>query len=396
MPPNGHTLQPADHDPFQQGTQSAIVSDRNRVGGSSLHLVRKITVFLCVLLLFDAESARASPIKSDENIIFFPTAARWSADLSRWIVPIHAWVFEHEHDSLWRRGALELMARRLDLDDNAKLQTFKERAHWFLVDNQRGKWLQVNALDGSEPLDSTEPLGPTQPNGHLRAELRLEPQAGTAATSSFWLSYAAVLPAGDDRSFRGESLMVAPEGLSVISDIDDTIKITEVADQEALLANTFLKPFEAAPGMADAYQRLAAAQAVFHYVSSSPWQLFPLLSDFMEASAFPRGSFHLRNFRLKDETLLNVLKSAHETKPPIIEELLRAYPKREFVLIGDSGEADPEIYGDIARRHPDRIRHIYVRRVTSETRQNARYRTAFASLPESLWTLFEDAAVISP
>jgi phosphatidate phosphatase APP1 len=239
-------------------------------------------------------------------------------------------------------------------------------------------------------------LGPTEANGHLRAELRLQPWTATQATTSFWLDYAAVLPPDDDRTFQGESLLVAPEGLSVISDIDDTIKITEVTDQEALLANTFLKPFEAVPGMADAYQRLAAAQAAFHYVSSSPWQLYPLLSDFMQSSAFPRGSFHLRNFRLKDETLLNVFKSSHETKPPVIEGLLRTYPKREFILIGDSGEADPEIYGDIARRHPGRIRHIYIRRVPSEPSQSERYRTAFAGLPESLWTLFEDAAAISP
>jgi phosphatidate phosphatase APP1 len=116
----------------------------------------------------------------------------------------------------------------------------------------------------------------------------------------------------------------------------------------------------------------------------------------MQTSAFPRGSFHLRKFRLKDDSLFNLFKSSRVTKPPVIEGLLAAYPKRAFILIGDSGEEDPEIYGEIARNHPGRIRHIYIRRATSEILDAERYQTAFAGLPISLWTIFIDPAVISP
>ncbi len=338
-------------------------------------------------------SLLASPIKRDEDIVFFPTAARLSEDLSHWVVPIHAWVFEPEADSLVRRATLDALARGLGLDqdaDAAQSEIFKSRARWFLVDNERGKRIRITLTEGGEAL------GPSGANGHLSAELRLQRRAPVEEADSFWLGYGAVLPEGDERIFEGQTILVAPRGLSVISDIDDTIKISEVTDKKALLANTFMKPFEAAPGMAAAYQRLADAEAVFHYVSSSPWQLYVPLRDFMSDTAFPPGSFHLRDFRLKDETLFNMLKSSIETKPPVIEALLASYPRRDFILIGDSGEQDPEIYGQIARQHPGRIRHIYVRRVTAEAADEDRYRAAFAGLAPALWTLFDDAGVISP
>lgn len=349
----------------------------------------KTAAVLCALLLLFDAAAQASPIKRDEEIVFFPTAAYLSADMRHWVVPVHAWVFEPERESLTRRAALGALALALGLDSAAaESAIFRERARWFLVDNERGKRFEVNLVRRT--------LGPTAPNGHLRAALHLQRIKPAPERRSFTLAYAAVLPRGDPRVFRGEAIAVAPRGLSVVSDIDDTIKISQVRDKSELLANTFLKPFAEAPGMADAYKRLAAAGAAFHYVSASPWQLYPALRAFMDATGFPLGSFHLKQFRVKDRTFFNMFKSSTETKPPAIAGLLAAYPQRGFILIGDSGEHDPEIYGDIARAHPGRIRHIYIRKVTPEGRDAARYKAAFADLPAAMWTLFEDAAVIEP
>jgi phosphatidate phosphatase APP1 len=260
---------------------------------------------------------------------------------------------------------------------------FRERAKWFLVDNEHGKYVMTSL--------STKALGPTEANGHAEGEFKLKAQEESVPS----LAFTAVLPADDDRIFNGEVFLVEPEGVSVISDIDDTIKISEVTDKKKLLENTFLKPFQAVPGMVDAYKRLAAAGMVFHYVSSSPWQLYPPLRDFMQSNKYPLGSFHLRIFRVKDETVFNVLKSSEITKPPTINKLLADYPKREFILIGDSGEKDPEIYGKIARENSGRIRHIYIRSVTPETANDKRYKEAFRGLSRSLWTVFEDASVIT-
>ena len=140
--------------------------------------------------------------------------------------------------------------------------------------------------------------------------------------------------------------------MSIISDIDDTVKITHVLDRRRMWEATFYKPFEAVDGMPAAYHRLAATGAAFHYVSSSPWHLAEPLLDFLDANGLPLSSIALKQVRLKDRTRLDILKPGRETKPPEIEAILTRYPGRRFILIGDSGEDDPEVYAEALRRHP--------------------------------------------
>jgi phosphatidate phosphatase PAH1 len=72
------------------------------------------------------------------------------------------------------------------------------------------------------------------------------------------LTFYAVMPDGDRRNFAGEVHLLEDTGTSVISDIDDTIKVTQVNDRSALLANTFVRPFKPVEGVAAAYQAWAA------------------------------------------------------------------------------------------------------------------------------------------
>lgn len=323
-------------------------------------------------------AAPASALKRDEEIIFFPTAAHQDPISGTWMVPVHAWVFEPEEDSLMRAGTLAALAAALELnEDAAQHLLFRQRARWFLVDNEAGKQI----LTSLSPI----PLGPTGANGQAERIYRLDPSSTVAPGQ--WLSFTALLPAGDRRAFRGRVQLVAAQGLSVISDIDDTVKISQVTDTQALLENTFVKPFQAAPGMIDFYDSLARQGAVFHYVSSSPWQLYPALAAFFRTAGLPPGSFHLKSVRLKDDSLLNLFASSTQTKPPIIESLLARWPHRRFILIGDSGEHDPEIYGAIARKYPDRIDHIYIRPVTPEDAAHQRYTRAFRDIAASKWSL---------
>jgi phosphatidate phosphatase APP1 len=183
-------------------------------------------------------------------------------------------------------------------------------------------------------------------------------------------------------------------GLSVISDIDDTVKVTHVLDRGRMWEATFYKPFETVAGMPAAYQRLAAKGAAFHYVSSSPWHLAEPLLGLLETSGLPVSSLSLKQIRLKDRTALNIVKPGRETKPPAIEAILTRYPGRQFILIGDSGEDDPEVYADALRRHPKQITRIFIRNITAAHRGDARFAKAFAGLEEARWVLSEDAATI--
>jgi len=333
-----------------------------------------------------------SPIRGDEEVVFYPTFARQTDGGRSWQVAIHGSIFEPEEQSLKRallvRLIREAIPRKLS---PAEEETFRGRVRLFLVDSERGKSISIRL--GSTVL----PAGTSEANGHFQSELRLSEEqiralAGVGQSSGGWVSFSAVTRPGDQRTFAGRFLPIGPEGLSVVSDIDDTIKVSNVRDRQELLANTFLRRFEAVPDMASTYRLLAERGAVFHYVSASPWQLYPLLADFLREAGFPDGTLRMKLVRLADSSALRVFGSQEGYKTPEIEALLKAFPFRRFVLVGDSGEQDPEIFADVARRHGDRVREIWIRNVTGETPDNARCTKAFAGLPPARWLLFRDAS----
>jgi phosphatidate phosphatase APP1 len=147
--------------------------------------------------------------------------------------------------------------------------------------------------------------------------------------------------------------------------------------------------------MAELYQQWARAGAAFHYVSASPWQLYGPLADFRRQHRFPAGTFHLKTFRWKDAGLLNLFASPEETKRQAIEPLLDAFPRRRFVLVGDSGEKDPEIYGALARKYPRQVRRLFLRAVKGEDPSAERFQRAFEGLPKDTWQVFQNVEEIA-
>ena len=338
-----------------------------------------------------SRAAGAAGLKSDEQAVFFPTSGRFVPERNEWLLPVHTWVYKPDEDSALRNAALEGLRRLFDLKptpDEAPL--FKERAWPFVVDNLPDRELTLQ-LGGQFYL-----LGRSEKNGHASGELRLSATAAagilkTPAADGRWLVYSALTDdAGDDRLLAGKVELLEPRGVSVISDIDDTIRVSQVADRHALWQNTFLRRFKAVPGMAEAYRRWAAAGAAFHYVTAGPWQLYAPLEQFRIAEEFPAGSFSMQLFRWNDRSALTYLNKADELKRPAIEALLEAFPQRQFICVGDSGERDPELYGELARRFPGRILRIFIRNVSGEAAGDQRFRAAFDRLPAKQWRLFDD------
>jgi hypothetical protein len=324
--------------------------------------------------------------KRDEVVVLFPTAAHQDPDGSTWVVPVHGWIYEPEEDSILRGALLDLLADHLDLDEATLASaTFRDRAAAFLVDSERSKEL------GVQVGETTQVLPASDPGGHCFGELRVP----VADSPDGELLLSVVTDPQDDRAFTGRAVLVPPEGISVISDIDDTIKISQVLDHAQLLANTFLREFRPVPGMAALYQAWAETGVQVHYVSSSPWQLYLPLRSFLEEHGFPMTSMHLKRFRVKDETFLDLLMDPRIAKPRVIEPILEQFPGRRFVLVGDSGEQDPEVYGDIARRHPEQVLHVFIRNASDETPDSERLRAAFQDLDPDRWQLFTDPAEIA-
>lgn len=351
-----------------------------------------VTGLVVVLTLFMLPGERkvvVSDIESDERIDFLPTYASYDAEKKVWRVRIHAWVFEPEFRSLKRRALKAAVRKAVDVPDDSKAsRLFDNRADRFLVDNESGKTVVIRMGPSKHTLPETDSHGQARTTRSVTTEKMKRLYHQTRNGDPF-VTFLAVLPEGDRRRFTGRVTIIGPEGLSVISDIDDTIKMTNVSNRKELLANTFYRPFRPVPDMPRLYAGLRKQGAVFHYVSGSPWQLHEPLTEFLQKFDFPDGVLHLRPFRLRDVKSLDQLTIAY-MKNAAIETLLSDFPKRHFLLFGDSGERDPEIYGDIARKYPKQIRGIFIRNVTKEKATSERFRKAFLDIDGKRWRVFKE------
>jgi phosphatidate phosphatase APP1 len=292
--------------------------------------------------------------------------------------------------------AVAVLRRLLELED-AQLasELFRRRAESFLFQRVAGQRVTIE-LGGRRFA-----AGQSDRSGHFRAEFDLD-EAFVADLAPVGpercLSYTAVLGDTDDDGLpappAGAVHLVEATGTSVISDIDDTVKITNVADRRELLRNTLLREFAAVPGMPEAYRRWQETGAAFHYVSASPWQLSDSLNTFLGAAGLPAGSMHLKLFRLKDSTPLGRFPSRKRSKRRAIEQILGDFPGRRFLLVGDSGERDPEVYASIARRRPAQVAGILIRQVeakASRSKVRTRLERLARRLPEGTMRVFTAA-----
>ncbi|MCI0505015.1 MAG: DUF2183 domain-containing protein [Gammaproteobacteria bacterium] len=324
--------------------------------------------------------AATTNLKNDEAVILFPTNAQFDVKQNRWLAHIHGWVFEPEQDSAWRNSFIISLRAFLNIDQNSpEHPLFKARARMFLVDNEGDKDIALQVRGQNIQAHKTGD------NGHFEMLAPLEIEHGACIK---WLDIRVITPQDDQRNFSGNIQCVEEQGISVISDIDDTIKQSNVLDKKELMKNTFMREFKAVPGMSELYQAWSAQGYAFHYVSSSPWQLYPALDAFLKTADYPAGSMHLKLVRLKDTSFFNLLDSPEAGKLPVINALLTQYPRRKFILVGDAGEKDPEIYSRIAKDNPDRILKIFIRRLSG---QSGNLISRFNGLVESKWQVFDHA-----
>lgn len=169
------------------------------------------------------------------------------------------------------------------------------------------------------------------------------------------------------------SVLIPPSSASfgVISDIDDTVLWTNVTNKlnmMLMLAKTNAhtrKPFKGVAAFYRALHEGAGGKECnpFFYVSSSPWHLFEPLHEFLRMQEIPVGPLMLKELGLRK---LFGSDRHHSHKLKQIENIVQMYPQLPFILIGDSGEQDPEIYTEVVKRYPKSVRVIYIRNVNPD------------------------------
>lgn len=220
----------------------------------------------------------------------------------------------------------------------------------------------------------------TDGEGHFRATLT--PTSPAPDDRSWHEVRAELLPtAADDTGDVAMLPVLVPSrhaAFGIISDIDDTVVRTDATQLLRMLRTVFLGnartrlPF---PGVAAFYRALRRGPAgdetnPLFYVSGGPWNLYELLVEFFAHQGIPMGPLLLRDWGV---TSADVLPTNHVThKRAAIRRVLETYPTLPFVLVGDSGQDDPEIYASVIREHPGRVHAAYIRDVGGdETRRGA-------------------------
>ncbi|MBS0344592.1 MAG: DUF2183 domain-containing protein, partial [Proteobacteria bacterium] len=336
-----------------------------------------LTALLASAVAPTAVHAKAEPLEPDEDVLFIPGTARELGN-GQIEVDVQIWIHEKNRYKVLDAGLARYLGLKLGSMSPAARLRFAQRTALFHAEPEEGTVVEIDFGHGAPlvPMPTSDARGRTS----LRATVDVKPDVRTAP----WIVFHAHLP-GPRLHVEGRALLVPATGLSVISDIDDTIKVTQVHDQQQMLLNTFARSFKAVPGMAQHYAALArSAQARFHYLTSSPIQLLPPLLGFLQDAGFPAGSMHLR----ESTTLRTLIPGEGESrahKLSGIARLMEDFPQRRFLLVGDSGELDPEIYGEVARKQGSRIEGIVIRDVSGEDREAARYATAFEGVNPASW-----------
>jgi phosphatidate phosphatase APP1 len=342
---------------------------------------RSLYGIACGLLLASWSSAECLA-PAHRQALFFPTFGYRSSTTNGWVVPVHGWVYEPETRPYQRRLRTALLRDVLGIPEREKKNKyFVERGELFLAHS-----LENQSLDLTLDAERFH-LQASDEGGHVIDQVMLP---GTV--SAGWQTFATDISCGAGAAVLAAANLIEPQGRLIVSDIDDTIKVSDVGHRAALFSNTFLKPFKAVPGMADVFHRWSVQDptAAFCYMSASPWQLYPALDHFLRDSGFPSGVLDLKRFRLKDRSVFALFTSPTSYKTPLLEALAQQFPERTFILVGDNGQQDPEIYGAFARKYPAKVGHIYIRQINAlESPQ--RFAHAFEGVPVNLWLTFRDA-----
>lgn len=139
----------------------------------------------------------------------------------------------------------------------------------------------------------------------------------------------------------------------IVSDIDDTIKLTDVLNSNLEIVRNGLFSKKAFSGMSTLYRELGSSAEIY-YVSGSPEVIKPVLTNFMSENKFPQG----RNLLLRPMKV-----ESFDHKIASITKLIEAKQPDEVILIGDDGEKDPEIYDQISKHYPSKVTGIYIRAI---------------------------------
>lgn len=263
-----------------------------------------------------------------------------------------------------------------------KLQKAPTSAWGRLVNNiKRVTTWEMDDVPVVLQVGSARAIGRTNDDGFYRVVMRLP--ASFSAADGVVQGSVSLSPSSKylARTVKTRFVLPTPKTrFGVISDIDDTILISHVLEKARLLRETAFGDAgtrRAFLGVPDFYRSLSRGRPdgehnPMFYVSGSPWNLYDVLDGALRRLKLPTGCFVLRDLGMGKEA--DPLFDIKAYKRKHIARLLDFYPHLEFILIGDSGEDDAELYAELATdgRYRDRVLAVCIRYVNEAMEQKRR------------------------
>ena len=320
-------------------------------------------------------------IDEGEIVELTPSYAYVDVNSDELVIKVRGWVYESDANFATRFSFLTLLSAAIG-QINSEPSDIEARIDPFLSESKENQLISVQI--GTHYYD----LSPSSGSGNFEDEVRLASAEVDALREEGILgdtvSYRVLLGRSDKRQITSDVKIIPNDTTVVISDIDDTIKVSEVyVSKEKLLENTFFKAPRAVESMLELFGQFEASHGVLNYmyVSGSPKQLLTVIETFLESSGFKHSAIYLRDFVLSPTAseLYSFLDedSTYRHKIASISMIMNDLPNASFILVGDSGEKDPEVYSALYSTFGEQIEGIYIRNVSEETLSNERIKGLF-------------------
>ncbi|KAF7352537.1 DUF2183 domain-containing protein [Mycena venus] len=346
---------------------------------------------------YQQPSRRSSVNVLDDVLVFDAPAFDDPANPGNTLVQLQAYVSSRQLDlTPLLSGISGLLNKTLKLDISADLDRAASRLALFGTLPLSGKDVTVN-VNGCGDAASLPPTDSGMAIQNLTLGACTSGNASAANSNGVATALGTVkLSAIDARAPNFTVFPSSADGFGVISDIDDTVKVSHSLDKLLLAKATLIDDPVPVTGMPEVFKSLAASlnSPQFIFVSASPFQLYPFLRDFIDTTyAASNGPIFLNN--LTTTSLTEIVDFAKndgifEYKSAMIDRIQGMYPGKKFLTVGDSTQKDPETYGEAIRKYGDFIACAWIRKVDGANNTDERFAAAFQGVSPDKFKLYTD------
>ncbi|KAJ3495715.1 hypothetical protein NLJ89_g10583 [Agrocybe chaxingu] len=334
-----------------------------------------------------------SPI-TDDLLIFDSPAFPDPNKAGNTLVALQTFTSLRQLDLGVATAAVTAFLKTLNIDVGNSLNTLQERIKLFGTIGLPGKHATIEV-----PGCSTSSVETGDSSGLPDLGLSISTLSLGNCGSTNELTATADLTSIDKRNIQGTIFSSPNSGFGVISDIDDTVKISNVLDVVASVKTALLDEPKPVPGMPALYTSLAnSLKPQFFYVTGSTYQFYPFLNQFLDTTfSTAKGPIFTRNLTIIDPAqLISLITSSttQEYKVGQIDRLRSMYPSKKWLAIGDSTQKDPEAYAEAFKKGVP-IQCTWIRHVEGANNTAERFATAFSGVPATKYRIFTDADIPS-